>query len=396
MLKYLFLIIGILLSMFTSCKQMENELYLFVGTYAEASETGIYVYRFNTKDGTAKWVSEVSNIKNPSYQMLSKDERFLYSVGEAVGPESSVFAYSFDKEKGALSLIGKQVTQSNGPCYVWVDSRRQLAVTANYRGGSISVFPLADDGMPTPVRLYPYEGGTPGSARQDAPHLHCIYASPDEKFLYANDLGTDRIYKYELVTDAAGRLGLQEGQPAWFSLPAGEGPRHTVFHPNGKFAYLIGELSGRVVVLQYENGNLTPVQYIEADSLHAAGSADIRITPDGRFLYASNRLQGDGLAIFSIDTQNGRLTKIGYQPTEIHPRNFVITPDGRFLLCACRDGNVIQVYAINKQTGLLTNTSNDIRVNRPVCLQFAGVKEGHFGLQVAKELESVAKEDILQ
>jgi 6-phosphogluconolactonase (cycloisomerase 2 family) len=219
--------------------------------------------------------------------------------------------------------------------------------------------------------VYSFEGGTPGSARQNRPHLHCIYASINEKFLYANDLGTDRIYKFEIKSGASGIKTLQEGQPPFFALPAGEGPRHAVFHPNGKYAYLISELSGRVAVLKYENGDFTPVQYIEADTLHAAGSADIHVTPDGRFLYASNRLKGDGLAIFSINPKSGQLTKTGYQPTGINPRNFIITPDGKYLLCACRDTNNIQVFAIDPKSGLLTNLQKDIEVHQPVCLKFA-------------------------
>lgn len=250
-----------------------------------------------------------------------------------------------------------------------MDSKRRMAVTANYNGGSISVFSISADGALLPAEVYAYEGGSPGAERQAVPHLHCVYASPDENYLYANDLGTDRIYKYEIVASDKG-LSLREGTPSSFSLPAGEGPRHTVFHPNGKWAYLISELSGRVALMYYDKGNLTPVRFVEADTLHVSGSADIHITPDGRFLYASNRLKGDGIAIFSIDLENGQLTKIGYQLTGIHPRNFVITPNGKFLLCACRDSHIVQVYEIDKQSGLLKDTGKDIRVSKPVCLKF--------------------------
>ncbi|MDR2679824.1 MAG: lactonase family protein [Tannerella sp.] len=352
---------------------MKSELYLFVGTYAKESETGIYLYRFDTGDGSAVLVREVSGIGNPSYLTPDREERLLYSVSETGASGAKVYVYSFDGKTADIRLLDKKETGGGGPCYIWVDGRRKLAVTANYGDGSVSAFPLSANGELGAASVYSYEGGTPGSVRQGAPHLHCIYASPDEKYLYANDLGTDRIYKYELVGGASGGITLKEGKPAFFSLPAGEGPRHTVFHPNGKYAYLIGELSGRVVVLEYDDGNLTPVQYIEADSLHAAGSADIHVTPDGRFLYASNRLKGDGLAIFAIDRENGRLTKAGYQPTGIHPRNFIITPDGKFLLCACRDTNVIQVFAIDKQSGLLKDIQKDIKVSRPVCLKFASL-----------------------
>lgn len=356
--------------MSASCSRAEKELYLFVGTYAKESDAGIYLYRFNTEDGSATPVKEVSGIENPSYLALDKEGKFLYSVSETGASGAKVYACSFDRKTADIRLVDKQETGGGGPCFIWVDSRRRLAVTANYTGGSVSAFPLSAAGELSAPSVFSYEGGTPGSARQDAPHLHCIYASPDEKYLYANDLGTDRIYKYELLSGESGGTIIREGQPPFFSLPAGEGLRHAVFHPNGRYAYLIGELSGRVVVLKYDDGNLSPVQYIAADTLHAAGSADIHVTPDGRFLYASNRLNSDGLAIFAIDRASGQLVKVGYQPTGIHPRSFIITPNGKFLLCACRDTNVIQVFAIDKQSGRLENLRKDISVSRPVCLKF--------------------------
>ncbi len=369
MSKLKYFLAGLLIMAMTSCMQKESELFLFVGSYADATDSGIHLYWFDVEKGMAGPVKSLSGIQDPSYLAVSQDGKFVYSVSETAVPDAKVCAYSFDKHTGTLSLLNEQKTDGSAPCYIWVDSKRRMAVTANYNGGSISVFPISADGTLQPAKVYAYEGGTPGSERQAVPHLHCVYASPDEAYLYANDLGTDRIYKYDIIASDKG-WGLREGTPASFSLPAGEGPRHAVFHPNGKWAYLIGELSGRVVFMQYDKGNLTPVQSVEADTLHASGSADIHITPDGRFLYASNRLKGDGIAIFSIDPANGQLTKVGYQLTGVHPRNFVITPNGKFLLCACRDSNVVQVYEIDKQSGLLRDMEKDIRVSKPVCLKF--------------------------
>ena len=258
------------------------------------------------------------------------------------------------------------------PCHIWVDSKQRLAVTANYLGGNMSVFPIASDGSLGEANIFSFEGGTPGSSRQEAPHLHCIYVSPDERYLFANDLGTDRIYKFDLKVEGE-KLSLQEGTPSFFSLPVGEGPRHAEFHPNGKWLYLLSELSGNVVVLDYEEGNLSPIQFIEADSLHAAGSADIHVSPDGRFLYASNRLKGDGIAIFEINQEDGMLKRIGYQPTGKHPRNFIITSNGKYLLCACRDSDIIQIFTIDSTTGLLQDTKQTIQRRKPVCLTFTGL-----------------------
>ena len=371
--KIMYSVIGALLILLASCTQVSRELYMFVGAYAKETESGIYLYRFNTDDGSAVLVKEVSGIVNPTFMCLSNDEKFLFSIAETVIPDAKVHAYSFDKKTADIHLLNTQVTDGSLPVHIWVDSKNSLVATANYASGSMSTYPLLPTGELGELKLYTYEGGTPGSRRQNAPHLHCIFSSPDEKYLYINDLGTDRIYKYDIISGEGGKQTLKEGQPAFFSVQAGEGPRHTTFHPKGKFAYMISELSGHVVVLQYDSGNLTPIQYIEADTLKASASADIHITPDGRFLYASNRMKGDGIAIFSIDQKNGQLTKIGYQPTEKNPRNFIITPDGGLLLCACQDGNVILVFAIDKKSGQLENLQKDINIRKPVCIKFASL-----------------------
>ena len=153
-------------------------------------------------------------------------------------------------------------------------------------------------------------------------------------------------------------------------MKAGSGPRHLTFAPNGNYAYLINELSGTVIAFEYKDGNLKEIQTIAADTVGAKGSGDIHISPDGKFLYASNRLKADGIAIFRIDSENGKLTKTGYQLTGVHPRNFIITPNGKYLLVACRDSNAIQVYERDADTGLLTDIQKDIKVDKPVYIKF--------------------------
>ena len=154
------------------------------------------------------------------------------------------------------------------------------------------------------------------------------------------------------------------------NLEPASGPRHICFSKDGRFAYLINEISGKVTTLSYDGKCLTPIQYIEADTVNAQGSADIHLSPDGKFLYASNRLKADGIAIFSVNQETGLLTKAGYQLTGIHPRNFVMTPDGKYLLVACRDSNVVQIFSRDKETGLLVDTGKRIETSKPVCLKF--------------------------
>lgn len=205
------------------------------------------------------------------------------------------------------------------------------------------------------------------------PHLHCVRITPDGKYLLADDLGTDQIHKFNLNPNANAdnkEKLLTKGNPEAFKVAPGSGPRHLIFSPDSKFAYLINEIGGTVIAFRYTDGMLDEIQTIAADTVNAQGSGDIHISPDGKYLYASNRLKADGIAIFKVDKTNGTLTKIGYQLTGIHPRNFIITPNGKYLLVACRDTNTIQIFERNQTTGLLTDIKKDIKVDKPVCLKF--------------------------
>ena len=354
----------------------EGDLYLLAGTYtSDEGSKGIYLFRFNTESGKSDSVS-MAEAENPSYLTLSPDEKFVYAVGENEEGSSAVYALSFDKQSGMLSLINTQLTNSGGPCYITIDSKGKNVHTANYGGGSITSFQVNDDGSLTPATaVMLFKGSGPDSKRQATPHLHCVMYAPDGRYLFASDLGADKLYRYPVSdTPFEGQPALQESSLKVFSTPAGTGPRHFDFHPDGgKYLYLLGELSGEVIVYDYQSGEPVQKQVIAADTTGARGSADIHVSPDGRFLYASNRLKADGIAIFSIDPQAGTLTRVGYQLTGRHPRNFVITPNGRFLLVASRDDNMIQVFAVDAETGLLTDTRQDIPISKPVCLKFAGM-----------------------
>jgi len=357
----------------TPADPVTGELYLLIGTYtSDKGSKGIYVYRFDESSGKADSVSAIETT-NPSYLTLSPDEKFVYAVSENDRAESSVSSFSFDKKTGDLALLNTQSTEGSAPCYIEIDPSGKNVVTANYGGGNISVFQVKDDGELTSLtQKFQFTGTGNDPQRQAAPHLHSVRFSPDGKFLFATDLGLDKIYRYDAVNSVfEGQPTLRESSLKSFDLPAQTGPRHFDFHPSGKYFYLLGELSGQVLVFDYDEGILTQTQTIAADTVGARGSADIHLSPDGNFLYASNRLQADGIAIFSVNSENGKLTKTGYQPTETHPRNFAITPDGNFLLVACRDSNKIQVFKRNPETGLLTDIHQDILLDKPVCVKFA-------------------------
>lgn len=349
----------------------ENGLTMLVGTYTSGTSKGIYSFRFNEETGTATALSEVE-VENPSYLVPSADGKFVYAVSELNNEQAAANAFAFDKEKGSFKLLNSQKTGGEDPCYIITNGKH--VITANYSGGSISVFPIAKDGSLLPASdMIQFEGSGADKERQEKSHLHCVRITPDGKYLFANNLGTDRIHKFIINpdADAENKAGfLKEGSPAAFNVQAGSGPRHLTFAPNGNYAYLINELSGTVIAFNYKDGNLKEIQTIAADTVGAKGSGDIHISPDGKFLYASNRLKADGIAIFSIRPDNGMLTKAGYQLTGIHPRNFIITPTGKYLLVACRDSNLIQIYERDADTGLLTDIRKEIKVDRPVCIKF--------------------------
>ena len=354
-----------------------GEMYLLVGTYtSDEGSKGIYVYRFNTETGESEEVS-VTEVANPSYLTLSPNEKFVYSVGENDEGDGAAYAFSFDKKTGRLVPINSQSTQSAGPCYITIDKKGKNVHTANYGGGSISSFQVkSDGGLSELVSLIRFKGSGPDTVRQKSPHVHCVRYSPDGKYLFATDLGTDKIYRMEAMEAVfEGQPAISESTLIAFVTPPGTGPRHFDFHPGEEYVYLLGELSGEVIVYDYNDGYLKIKQTIASDTVGARGSADIHVSPDGRFLYTSNRLKADGIAIFSINPDDGKLKKVGYQLTARHPRNFAITPNGKFLLVASRDDNKIQVFAINSETGLLTDTFQDILLNKPVCLKFASMEQ---------------------
>ena len=345
---------------------MEN-LYLIVGSYATPQEEGIKVYAWNNEKGEATYVSGLAGISNPSYQVVTADGERIYSVGEDDGLTSTAHALSFDKANGKLTLMNTQLTQGGAPCYINITPDGKSVITANYMGANISLIPLDSSGRLTEnVKTIVFTGEGEIKNRQDQPHLHCVEFTPDGKHLLANDLGTDKIHVFSLNSD--GKLDEKAGFD--INLEPASGPRHICFSKDGSFAYLINEISGKVTTLSYDGKCLTPIQYIEADTVNAQGSADIHLSPDGKFLYASNRLKADGIAIFSVNQETGLLAKVGYQLTGIHPRNFVITPDGRYLLVACRDSNWVQIFERDEKTGLLIDTRKRIETSKPVCLKF--------------------------
>lgn len=354
---------------------ISQEYYLLVGTYTSDKSEGIYVYKFNSATGDASYVSKVA-ASNPSYLAVSKNKKYVYSVYEDGNDKGSVAAFSFDNKKGTLTFLNKQSSGGDHPCYVDIDESGKWVAVANYSGGNFSLLGVSPDGyLRAAERTINHSGSGPDKQRQAAPHVHSTVFDPNDKYLLVQDLGIDKIMIYAF--DA--KLGeLKSAKvPSNSTLP-GTGPRHIDFHPNGDYVYLMEEMSGHVTAYAYNKGKLQFLQTVSAikDGYKGpVGSADIHVSPDGKFLYASNRGDENDIAIFAIDKSTGKLTLKGHQPVlGKTPRNFSIDPTGQFLLSANQNSNDIIIFLRDKLTGLLTDTGKKLEVDKPVCLKWIAVK----------------------
>lgn len=350
-----------------------QDYYLFVGTYTTGKSKGIYVYKFDSHNGEVQWVSNTDSSTNPSYLALSPDGKYVYAVNETGREQAGkVSAYAFDKQTGSLSFINQQLSGGDDPCFVAVHPSGKWAVVGNYSGGNLSAFPINADGSLKPfAQLIQHKGSGPNTARQTSAHVHSTFFSPDYRYVFAPDLGADKVVAYQFNPAAAKPLK-PAAVPFSASAP-GSGPRHLAFHPNQKFVYRIEELSGTVTASTYKDGVMKNIQTIAthpADFKGQPGSADIHISPDGKFLYASNRGEENNIAIFSVDAVTGKLAAAGYQSTGgVAPRNFIIDPTGNYLLVANQKTNNIVVFKRDQTTGQLQPTLQQIEVPNPVCLQ---------------------------
>ncbi|MBQ9555582.1 MAG: lactonase family protein [Muribaculaceae bacterium] len=332
---------------------------LLVGTYTDQGSRGIYALHFNQTTGEALTVDSLT-VPHPSFLAISPDGHHLYAISEVQGKDAPIHVIDIGGQ--AMRHVQSVPTEAGDPCYIATDGR--WLVTGNY-SGSMSVYTLSDGGAC--ARLVNVFAGAVGGSdahRQSTPHVHCAEFTPDGRFILATDFSADRILAYRIEDGKVVETGIAA------VVAPGSGPRHITFGNDGQRAYLMSELSGMVTVFAYHDGHLEQLQVIESDHARARGGADIHLSPDGHFLYSSNRLQDDGIAIFAIDATTGLLSDVGYQPTGLHPRHFNISPNGKYLLCACRDENKIQVFARNEDNGLLTDTHQDIAISRPVCVQF--------------------------
>jgi 6-phosphogluconolactonase len=230
-------------SLFLSFCCSAQNLYLLVGTYTQKGSKGIYVYRFNTTTGTAEWVSNTDSALSPSFVVIAPDKKHVYAVNETGGKNPGlVSSYAFNKSTGKLSFINKQPTGGDAPCHLAISRDNKWVTVANYSGGSLSAFAVNKDGSLNPYsQLIQHEGSSANKGRQEKAHVHETVFSPAEDYLFTPDLGTDKIVTYKF--NSASQKPLSPASTPFVTVKAGNGPRHISFHPTGKFAYVIEELS---------------------------------------------------------------------------------------------------------------------------------------------------------
>jgi len=357
---------------------------VFIGSYTEklpwvdGKGKGISIFRFNPHDGSLTPTNVFPNMDNPTYLCLHPTKKFLYAITETYGKErlSSVLALGIDQTNGSLVLLNKQSTHGEGGCHLMTDKHGKFLLAANYGDGSIASFKINSDGsLSEAVDVQRHAGNSVNKQRQEGPHCHCtIVDLESNKYLFVADLGLDKVVVYE-IHPSTGKLNklADEGQ---VSVPPGSGPRQFVFHPTSKFAYLINELHSNVCAYSYDphTGKLAYLQLISTLPEHYSGQstcAAIRVSPDGKTLYGSNRGH-DSLAGFAIDQTNGTLKSTCHTLTKGKtPRDFAFHPSGSYLIAANQDSSTLVTFKVDKD-GNLSDTGKIVDCGSPVCVLFLG------------------------
>lgn len=354
----------------SACQSNPYE-FMFAGTYTDSGSKGIYTLQFDKNTGILTLASESDSIINPSF--LARKGDYLFAVNETGRSQpGKVSAFTIDRS-GKLSFINTQMSGGDDPCHLAVSKDGNWLVVGNYSGGNLSLFPIKSNGAIEPfTQIIQHEGHSVHPQRQQAPHVHETVFSPDGNFLLVPDLGLDKIFIYSFNPNEF--VPLKPAEPAFVETPPGSGPRHIAFSKNNNYVYCIHELDGRLSVFSYHNGKMKIIQEIAS---HPEGKrdkmdgAEILISPNGKFLYASYRGDEDAIAIFSVDPHSGTLKAIGYQSVEgKNPRNITIDPTGKYMLVANQNSQDIVVFEINIKSGLLQKVTQKLALPKPVCLIF--------------------------
>jgi 6-phosphogluconolactonase len=355
----------LIIPIFLMNNTMPAKYRFLIGTYTKNSKESVHYATFDPNLKKIELVSHSEFIESPSFVTLNANNSIAYLASES--DQGEVAALAFDKTTGKLSIKNKKTTGGAHTCHVVLDKTEEWLVASNYTGGSLAVFPVLKDGsLGEKSQFIQYTGKGPDKDRQEKAHIHSAFFSKDFKNLLVQDLGTDKIFNYTFNAKT-GHLTLAQE----VLLSAGSGPRHVVFHDRLPYVFVIQELQGKISSYKWANGKLVFVQEISslpADFKGENFSADIHISFDGRFLYASNRYF-DTIVRCEIDQNTGKLTQL--EQTSVKgklPRNFAITPDGKYMLVANQGSNAIVAFRL--ENGKMVDINLEKEVSMPVCIKF--------------------------
>ncbi len=370
-MKKIYLVLFSALSL--TAVKAQNKFNLLVGTYTNTCQSnGIYVYEFDASSGDFKLKNSSENVISPSYLSVSADNKFVYAVNEN-GTQSAVSAFGYDSASGKLKFLNANASLGADPCHLINDDKN--VIVANYSGGSIVVFKKKPKGGITEVQqIIQHEGKGPNAARQEKAHVHMVVFSPDKKFVLSNDLGLDKIFIYKYNPDSKNEILTLKGT---VDVKSASGPRHLTFSKDGKFVYLVQELDGTLTTLSYDKtGNLKVIaetSILPKGFKGGTGAAAIKISPDGNFLYVSDRVDANAISVYKI-LKDGKIELVEQQSTlGKGPRDFAIDPTGNYLLVGHQYTNDIVIFRRNKTTGKIEDTGKRIELCSPVGLVFTKI-----------------------
>ncbi|MGM9927064.1 MAG: lactonase family protein [Bacillus sp. (in: firmicutes)] len=339
----------------------------YIGTYTKGDSKGIYTFTLDTETATFSAPELAAQVENPTYICLNEEHQTLYTVAK-MKEQGGVAAYRIHEQDGTLEFFYLQVTDGSSPCHISVDQANQHIVTAYYHRGIAEIHPIIDGELEPVSSLVQFQGHGPHKQRQEKSHAHFAGFTPDDKHVVIVDLGTDKITTY--------RIDHQHFQEVHvLSVKPGSGPRHITFHPNGRFAYVMTELSNEIIALAYDDqeGAFTEIQYISTipnDFTENSQGSAIHISADGKFVYAGNRGH-DSIAIFAVHETSGLLTFVEHISTHGHwPRDFMFDPSEQYVVVANEESHNLVLFARNAETGHLTKCSAEAHVPYPVCVKF--------------------------
>jgi 6-phosphogluconolactonase len=362
----------------------KNATLVYVGTFTDtpARSKGIYYFWLRTEGNEASEKTTLmplglaAETPSPSFLTLDDKRRVLFSANETESFESKaggVSAFSIDPATGKLKFINEQSSMGARPCHLVLDKTGKNLLVANYNSGNVAVLPVAADGRLGEATCVVQDTGVgPNPERQKGPHAHCVALSPDNRFAFVCDLGTDKVMIYKFDTEHG---QLTPNDPPFATVKPGAGPRHIVFHPNGKFAYVINEIDSTITVFAYDPtaGTLKELQTLSSLPRDYNGwntAAEIAVAPSGKFLFASNRGHNTVVS-FAIDASKGTLNWVAEQNTGGKmPRHFGILPSGNQLAICNQDSNTVLLCRIDASNGRLTPSDVLTDVPSPVCSVF--------------------------